>query len=134
MNRPSSAFRKMTGYYLTSSLTTRSNRYIKCPNWLQQQPNVRSTRIMLFAIALSIVSLPVACNLQSPRGIKLKVMPAAYDELNHFAAEKSLKNLYRTYWFPQTRQYVENYIRRYIPDLFAKRAGGKKRRWLKSIL
>ncbi len=68
-----------------------------------------------------------------PHAMRQQVVRAAHDNFGHFSAEKTLQRLCSAYWFPNMRQYVEQYFSCCLRCLSDKRPTGRKEGFLHPI-
>nr|CAI5866722.1 unnamed protein product [Callosobruchus analis] len=76
---------------------------------------------------------PFGRRLVVPKNCKWQVVKANHDDIGHFAFDKTVDRIRKTYWFPKMNRFIRKYISSCLPCLYHKERGGKKLGYLHSI-
>ncbi|VEN45577.1 unnamed protein product, partial [Callosobruchus maculatus] len=76
---------------------------------------------------------PFGRRLVVPKNCRWQIVKANHDDVGHFAFDKTLDRIKKTYWFPKMNRFVRKYIASCLPCLYHKERGGKKHGYLHSI-
>lgn len=68
-----------------------------------------------------------------PKMCRWQVVKANHDDIGHFAFDKTIERIKRTFWFPKMNRFVKKYINSCLFCLYHKERGGKKPGLLHSI-
>ncbi|VEN49603.1 unnamed protein product, partial [Callosobruchus maculatus] len=76
---------------------------------------------------------PFGRRLVVPKNCRWQIVKANHDDVGHFAFDKTLDRIKKTYWFPKMNRFIRKYIASCLPCLYHKERGGKKHGYLHSI-
>lgn len=64
-----------------------------------------------------------------PKDCRWQIVKANHDDIGHFAYDKTVERVKKSYWFPKMNRFIKKYINSCLSCLYHKESGGKKTRF-----